>query len=202
MTELVFVDTNVLVYRFDAGKPKRQKAADAWVARLWEIRSGRLSFQVLREFYVTSSSRKLPNRLETGAARSHRSCIAGVEAGRLQRPNHAPPRGKSKIDTRSRGGTQLIVAAAREQACTILLTEDLQDGQVLAGVRVVSPFRTRRDARPTPSGIWSRTGASFLFAVQARDYRVIRHNTSPCCHPPAGVLRIQMVLLTGPLEVP
>ena len=34
----------------------------------------------------------------------------------------------------------LIVAAAREQTCTILLTEDLQDGQVLAGVRVVSPF--------------------------------------------------------------
>jgi len=34
----------------------------------------------------------------------------------------------------------LIVAAAREQACTRLLTEDLQDGQVLAGVRVTNPF--------------------------------------------------------------
>jgi predicted nucleic acid-binding protein len=34
----------------------------------------------------------------------------------------------------------LIVAAARELSCTMLLTEDLQNGQVYGGVRVISPF--------------------------------------------------------------
>ena len=138
MTELVFVDTNVLVYRFDTGKPEKQKAADAWVTRLWEIRSGRLSFQVLREFYVTVT-RKLPNRLETGAARKV------VHALLAWKPVACSDRliGSAwEIEDRYSISwwDALIVAAAREQACTILLTEDLQDGQVLAGVRVTNPF--------------------------------------------------------------
>ncbi|PYQ60739.1 MAG: hypothetical protein DMF53_16455, partial [Acidobacteria bacterium] len=35
----------------------------------------------------------------------------------------------------------LIVSAARSAECPYLLTEDLQHGQDLDGVRVVSPFR-------------------------------------------------------------
>lgn len=34
----------------------------------------------------------------------------------------------------------LIAAAAQASACRILLTEDLQDGQVLDTVRVLNPF--------------------------------------------------------------
>jgi len=138
MTDLVFVDTNVLVYRFDAGKPKRQKAADAWVARLWEIRNGRLSFQVLREFYVTVT-RKLPNQLETGAARN---IVRALLAWKPVASSDRIMGSAWEIEDRYSISwwDALIVAAAREQACTILLTEDLQDGQVLAGVRVVSPF--------------------------------------------------------------
>ena len=34
----------------------------------------------------------------------------------------------------------LIVAAAQASECTVLLTEDLQDGQLLDGLRVVDPF--------------------------------------------------------------
>lgn len=138
MTELVFVDTNVLVYRFDAGKPKRQKAADAWVSGLWELRSGRLSFQVLREFYVTVT-RKLPNQLETGAARN---IVRALLAWRPVACSDRTIASAWEIEDRYSISwwDALIVAASREQACTILLTEDLQDGQVLAGVRVVSPF--------------------------------------------------------------
>ena len=35
----------------------------------------------------------------------------------------------------------LIVAAALEAGCTRLLTEDLQHGQVIEGLRVENPFR-------------------------------------------------------------
>lgn len=34
----------------------------------------------------------------------------------------------------------LIVAAAQASECSVLLTEDLQAGQVFDGVRVVNPF--------------------------------------------------------------
>jgi predicted nucleic acid-binding protein len=36
----------------------------------------------------------------------------------------------------------LIVAAAKVGGCSYVLTEDLQDGQEIAGVRVVNPFRS------------------------------------------------------------
>jgi hypothetical protein len=51
MTDKVSVDTNVLVYSRDASEPPKQKQAMAWMARLWKEKIGRLSFQVLNEFY-------------------------------------------------------------------------------------------------------------------------------------------------------
>ena len=38
----------------------------------------------------------------------------------------------------------LIVAAALHQGCETLLSEDLQDGQIIEGVRVVNPFRAAK----------------------------------------------------------
>jgi predicted nucleic acid-binding protein len=43
----------------------------------------------------------------------------------------------------------LIVAAAESSDCRYLLTEDLQHGQDLGGVRIVSPFRTAPAELPT-----------------------------------------------------
>jgi len=43
----VFVDTNVLVYARDASEPEKQQRAQAWMAELWESRTGRTSVQVL-----------------------------------------------------------------------------------------------------------------------------------------------------------
>ncbi|MCU0302653.1 MAG: PIN domain-containing protein [Thermoanaerobaculales bacterium] len=138
MIEPVFVDTNVLVYRFDAGRPEKQRVAEAWLTRLWDTRSGRVSFQVLREFYVTTT-RKLATPLATEhARRAVRSLLAW---------NPAPSSGgllETAWELEDRFSIAwwdaLIVAAARDQACAILLTEDLQDGQDIAGVRVVDPF--------------------------------------------------------------
>lgn len=63
MTESVFVDTNVLVYRHDATDPIKQARADAWYMHLWRRRCGRLSFQVLQEMYAT-----LTRKLKPGVA--------------------------------------------------------------------------------------------------------------------------------------
>lgn len=48
----VFVDSNVLIYSVDATEPEKQSRAKRWLELLWLTRSGRLSFQVLQEFYV------------------------------------------------------------------------------------------------------------------------------------------------------
>jgi predicted nucleic acid-binding protein len=47
-----FVDTNILLYAYDATAGERHEAASALVDRLWRERRGAISVQVLQEFYV------------------------------------------------------------------------------------------------------------------------------------------------------
>ena len=54
-----FVDTNVLVYAFDASARAKHPAAVNLLERLWESEAGCLSVQVLQEFFVTVT-RKVP----------------------------------------------------------------------------------------------------------------------------------------------
>lgn len=148
MSELVFVDTNVLVYRRDSSERVKQPRAKAWVDGLWTHRSGRLSSQVLQEYYQTVT-RKLKPGLSREEARdevrdltSWRPIPASNEL--LERAFQVEDRfGLSLWDG-------LIVAAAQVAGCRYLLTEDLQDSRELDGLLVVNPFR--HDAREL--GLW------------------------------------------------
>ena len=60
MTELVFVDTNVLVYARDTRDLRKQQRATEWLDRLWRQQSGRTSVQVLNEYFVTVTRKLQP----------------------------------------------------------------------------------------------------------------------------------------------
>ena len=141
MADPVFVDTNVLVYFRDSTEPEKQAAAAEWMAHLWERGSGRLSQQVLREYYVTVTG-KLDPGLPPGEARED------VLAFRAWNPLEADlGLIEDAWTVEDRYGLSfwdaLIVAAARRLDCAILLTEDLQDAQDLDGLVVRSPFTHR-----------------------------------------------------------
>lgn len=147
MTEPVFVDTNVLIYRFDSSEPDKQRRCERWVEHLWSERAGRLSIQVLQELYV-NLTRKLDHPLEPPEAQTIvRSLFAwrpvGVGRGTIE--------GAWRLQESYSLSwwDALIVAAAQEAGCSYLLTEDLNDGQLLDGVRVVDPLRTAPGALPS-----------------------------------------------------
>src|SRR5260370_14796922 len=50
--EPVVVDSNVLIYGVDKANQKKHAAAKLWRSELWKSRRGRVSFQVLQEFYA------------------------------------------------------------------------------------------------------------------------------------------------------
>ena len=60
MTAPVFVDANVIVYRFDTTDPRKQSRAGDWFTLLWNRRSGRVSFQVLPEAYAVLTRKRKP----------------------------------------------------------------------------------------------------------------------------------------------
>ncbi len=138
MTGTVFVDTNVLVYRKDASEPEKQSRAQEWMTHLWNEHAGRVSAQVLNEFYVTVT-RKLDPGLDEETARGE------VRPLFAWRPVSTDP---VVIETAWRLCDRfhfafwdgLIVAAALLSGCRYVLTEDLQDGQEVEGLRIVNPF--------------------------------------------------------------
>jgi predicted nucleic acid-binding protein len=136
MTAPVFVDSNVFLYALDAADPKKQQAARIWRAELWKSRRGRVSFQVLGEFYV-NAVRKQP------AARDEvRAEVRDLLAWNPVIANAVLLEQGWKIQDRFQFSywDALIVAAAKVSGCHYLLTEDMQSGQKLDGIEVVNPF--------------------------------------------------------------
>jgi predicted nucleic acid-binding protein len=142
MSAPVFVDTNVLIYAVDEAEPRKNRAALQWRSHLWRSRRGRVSYQVLQEFYV-QAVRKNPKR--TPEARAEvRDLLAWdpvpIDEGVVEGAWDLQDRYSLSFSD------ALIVAAAQTADCGYLLTEDLTHGQVLDGIRVISPFEVSPDA--------------------------------------------------------
>lgn len=138
MTAPVFVDSNVLIYAVDEANPKKHEVARLWRSELWKRRRGRVSFQVLQEFYA-NVTRKWP------AAREHAQAeIRNLLTWRPVLIDEQILEDGWHIQDRHRISfwDALIVAAAMASSCKYLLTEDLQADQDFGGVIVVNPFRS------------------------------------------------------------
>lgn len=139
----VFVDTNVLVCARDASEPEKGPRARAWMEALWRARAGRISVQVLEEYYVTVTS-KLDPGLDPAEGRSDVRALSAwrplpLDADLVEAAWGLEDRwGFSFWDA-------MIVAAGRRAGCRYLLSEDLQDGQALNDMEVVDPFRRSPD---------------------------------------------------------
>lgn len=140
MIEPVFVDTNVLVYARDASTAGKHARAREWMAHLWRTQTGRLSFQVLQEYYSVTTRKLTPGLTPAEARTDARTLLAWQPQ---------PMNGdllEGAWDIQDRFGfafwDALVIAAAQAAGCRYLLTEDLQPDQDLDGVRVVSPFAT------------------------------------------------------------
>jgi len=133
-----FIDTNVIVYEYDArDETKRRRAYD--LLRSLGPGEAVISGQVLGEFYSTVT-RKLPESLSPADA------AQAVE--RLSAAGNVVPIGPEVVADAITISERwqlaywdgLILAAARAGGCARLLTEDLSHGTELAGIRIENPF--------------------------------------------------------------
>jgi predicted nucleic acid-binding protein len=145
----VFVDTNVLVYARDATAGDRQERARRWLEHLWRTRTGRLSNQVLHEYYAVVT-RKLRPGLAPPEARSD---VRTLHAWRPLAIDAPVLEGAWQIEDRFGLSfwDALIVSAARVSGCDRLLTEDLQDGQEFGELVVWDPFAHEPPSEGIPS---------------------------------------------------
>ena len=137
MSAKIFLDSNILIYAHDEREPEKRAIAAARLVELMESRSLVLSPQVLQEFYV-NVTRKLARPLARGVARQivedlSKCCIAASHREIAMAFRIEDESGISFWDS-------LICASALKAGATTILSEDLNHGQVIAGIRIENPF--------------------------------------------------------------
>ena len=133
-----FIDTNIIIYAYDVTAGKKHKTAGNILADLWNSGLGVISTQVLQEFFV-NVVQKIPKPIDKQQAREivrdflkwHVVVNSGdsiVEA----------------IDICLKFGysfwDSMIIEAAIKGGAAVIISEDLQDGQVVNGVTIRNPF--------------------------------------------------------------
>ncbi len=139
-----FVDANILVYAYDASAGKKKAAAEHLLAELWGAGTGCLSVQVLQEFFVTVSGKVAkPLSVEEAAER-----VREFGAWKVFTPGADDILRAIALQkqTKLNFWDAMIVHAAAELGCDVLWTEDLNDGQVIRGVRIRDPFTQKQPA--------------------------------------------------------
>lgn len=128
-----FLDTNVLLYLLSADAVKADRAEEI-VAQ-----GGVVSVQVLSEF-VSVATRKLGMRI--GETREVLAAVRSI-CKVVALDEHTHDAGM-QIAERHRLSIYdaMIAAAARLAGCKVVLSEDMQDGLQLEGMRIRDPFRT------------------------------------------------------------
>lgn len=132
-----FFDTNVLVYSQDRSEPSKQALAQSLLAQAIDDEEFVVSTQVLAEFYSVVLRRKL---LAPAAALalvrlwSEHDVVPHTPELLLQGLELHQAHSVSMWDA-------LVVRAAIEARCDILLSEDLQDGRRFGDLEIVNPFR-------------------------------------------------------------
>lgn len=139
MSAIAFVDSNILIYAHDLDAGVKRERAAAKLRELWSSGTGRLSVQVLQEFYV-NATRKLATPIARSTAREVIKTY-GVWIHHATTAETVTRATEISDLARISFWDALIVASAEEADADELLSEDLNDGQAIAGIRVVNPLQ-------------------------------------------------------------
>lgn len=131
-----FFDSNILVYAEDSAYPQKQKRAVELLVENRRQRSGVVSLQVLGEFFYAATRRL---KMDPALVRAQVEFHARFE---LVEPALADTFGA--IDLHRLYGysfwDSMVLRCALVSGCKVLLTEDMQHGQIIEGLRIVNPF--------------------------------------------------------------
>ena len=134
----IFVDTNVLVYVFDDAEAQKQARARACLEHEQDAHELVVSTQVLQELYVALTKGSAPITTPEVAEQAVRAAagytVLQVDAGLVLNAIAATRKHQHSF------WDALVLQTAAAGRCDVVLSEDLNDGQVVDGVRVRNPF--------------------------------------------------------------
>ncbi len=136
-SDCFFIDSNVLLYYVDPLDSDKRERATAWLEALWLAGTGRLSWQVLHEFYW-NAVRKM--RMDPAKARRVVEDISfwnpvDSSLGLMQQAWQWTDAAQLSY------WDSLILAAAQRSGARYLLSEDFQNKRRYHDIEVLDPFQ-------------------------------------------------------------
>jgi predicted nucleic acid-binding protein len=139
MRDRFFLDTNIFAYSFDSQAPKKAAKADQIIAGALDSHKGVISYQVVQEFF-SLALRRFRHPMSPAQAEQYLASVLRP----LLAVHSSPALYSEALRLHGHGGLAwydaLIVAAAQQAGCGVLLSEDLQDGRKFGDLRVENPF--------------------------------------------------------------
>ncbi|GHV72713.1 twitching motility protein PilT [Spirochaetia bacterium] len=133
----IFIDTNVLVYTADDDNKDKQAKAKSVIADIKTHQIPVVSTQVLQEFYNTGTTKLNLDKIFVKNMVRNLNEIEVVQVTFELIEQGIDISILSQISF----WDGLIIAAAEFAKCTTLISEDLNDGQVIRGVKISNPFK-------------------------------------------------------------
>jgi len=141
MSAKYFLDTNIIVYSFDASQPGKKERALALIGGGLQSGLGVISTQVIQEF-LNVATRKFSAPLNAEDCKAYLKKVLGPLCEVY--PDQAMY--EASLELQEETGYSfydaLILAGALRGGCEILYSEDLQAGQQIRGLRIVNPFKS------------------------------------------------------------
>ena len=135
MPDRIFIDTNILIYFISNEKKKKLRAKEI----IFSTQEVYISAQVVSEFISVCLSKKLLSIAEiTPLINNFMSALrfSSIEESTIKKALQI------KQDTNFSYWDCLVIASAIENNCSILYTEDMQDGQIISdSVTIINPFK-------------------------------------------------------------
>ena len=132
-----FLDSNILIYAFDTGEPRKRAKSRALIESL-PAESIVLSAQVVNEFYFTVT-RKLSRKAPAAQAEE---AVRGLSGFRILPLDYRLSLAAMELIRKHQLSIwdALIVESALEGRCRTLFSEDFQDGRKYGSLKVTNPF--------------------------------------------------------------
>ncbi len=137
MSAKIFIDTNILIYSNDKISAEKQIKSRSKLKEIFEIGSGVISTQVLHEFYVASINKLKYPPIEV---RKQIDELLNFEVIDIDVPLIKEAIDCSILDQINYWDA-LVVVSAQKGGCGVLLTEDLNHGQTIKGVKIQNIFK-------------------------------------------------------------
>ncbi|MBQ0165567.1 MAG: PIN domain-containing protein [Treponema sp.] len=137
MSDKSFIDTNLFLYSYDENEVEKKHKSIVFLEKIRKQGYPLISTQTIGEFFnIATKKFKIEKDIVIGICEQISSQYPVYEIS-VENVFHALQISK---DSQLSYWDSLIVAVASDAGCSTVYSEDLSDGQIISGVRIVNPF--------------------------------------------------------------